>query len=157
MNLLNQVKGLFFEAVPTIVVVLVFYAFLRSQFFAPLVHAMEERARRTEGARREAEESLAAAQKAQHEYEAALRKARAEVYARQEVEHRKVLDQRAAQIHEAREKAGTAVRARKEVLAAEAAEARKQLEAGTQALGGEIARMLMAGRGSKPRVSGGAA
>jgi F-type H+-transporting ATPase subunit b len=156
MELLNQLKSLFLDAVPTVVVVLLFYVFLRSQFFAPLVHALEERARRTEGARREAQESLAAAQQAQQEYEAALRKARAEMYAQQEAERRKVLDQRAAQVREARERAGAFVHAGKEVLAVEAAEAKKQLEAEIQTLGGEIARVVLAGRGPKPRLSGGA-
>src|SRR5271167_3635606 len=76
MGLLAQLKGLLLQAVPTIILVILFYFFLRSQFFGPLLHAMDERDLRTEGARREAEESTAAAQKAREEYEAALRKAR---------------------------------------------------------------------------------
>jgi len=151
MGLMAQLKGLFLQALPTIFLVLLFYFFLRSQFFGPLVRAMEERARRTEGARREAEESIAAAAKAREEYEFALRKARGEVYAAQEVERRKALDERAAVLRAAREEATGFVQAQKAVLGSELAEARKQLESESGALGGEIARALLAGRGPAPR------
>ena len=150
MELMTQLKGLFLQAVPTIVLVILFYFFLRSQFFGPLVRAMEERARRTEGARREAEESTAAAQKARAEYEAALRTARAEVWTGQEAERRKALEERAAVIRAAREQAAAFVRERKEALEAEVAEARRQLERESGALGGEIARVLLAPRPRGP-------
>jgi F-type H+-transporting ATPase subunit b len=155
MGLMAQLKGLFLQALPTVFLVLLFYFFLRSQFFGPLVRAMEERARRTEGARREAEESIAAAQKAREEYEAALRKARADVYAQQEAERRKALEERGAVIRAARDKATAFVRARKEGLESEVAEARKQLEKESGVLGTEIARTLLRGRGTQPGVSGG--
>ena len=146
-----QLKGLFLQAVPTIFLVLLFYFFLRSQFFGPLVRAMEERARRTEGARREAEESMAAAAKAREEYEAALRKARVEVYAAQEGERRKALEERAAVLRASREKATAFVHEQKTTLETELVEARKQLERDSGVLGGEIARALLAGRGPAPR------
>jgi len=151
MGLMAQLKGLFLEALPTVFVVLLFYLFLRSQFFGPLVRAMEERARRTEGARREAEESKTAAAKAREEYEAALRKARVEVYATQEVERRKALDERAAVLRAAREEATAFVQAQKAILESELAAARKQLERESSVLGDEIARALLAGGGPAPR------
>src|SRR5271154_1469758 len=119
MGLMTQLTGLFLQAIPTIVLVIIFFFFLRSQFFGPLTRTMEERARRTEGARREAEESIAAAQKAREEYEAALRKARGEVYAGQEAERRKALDERAAAIKVARDQATVFVRTHKAELQAE--------------------------------------
>jgi F-type H+-transporting ATPase subunit b len=151
MGLMTQLKGLFLQAVPTVILVLIFYFFLRSQFFGPLARVMEERTRRTEGARRDAEESTAAAQKAREDYEAALRKARAEVYSGQEAERRKALDARAAEIRAARDQATALVRARKAELDAEAAEARKQLESESGALGGEIAKALLSVRPTPPR------
>ncbi len=156
MELIEQLKGLFLAALPTVFFVLLFYLFLRSQFFGPLVRAMDERARRTEGARREAEESTAAASKAREEYEAALRKARGEVYATQEAERRKALDQRNEVLRAAREAATAFVRAQKAGLEGEFAEARKQLERDSGVLGSEIARVLLAGQGPSPRASGGA-
>ena len=156
MELIEQLKGLFLSALPTVFFVLIFYLFLRSQFFGPLVRAMDERAQRTEGARREAEESTAAAKKAREEYEAALRKARGEVFATQEAERRKALDERSAVLRRAREEATAFVRAQKAVIEGELVEARKQLEHESGVLGGEIARALLAGTGPAPHASGGA-
>lgn len=157
MELIKQLEGLVLQAVPTILCVILFYFFLRSQFFGPLVRAMEERARRTEGARREAEESTAAAEKARADYEAALQKARGEVYTAQEAERRKALEERAAVIRAARERGAAFVRTGKAALEVEVAEARKHLERESGALGAEIARALMAGRGPaspRPEASG---
>lgn len=156
MELIEQLKGLLLAALPTVFFVLLFYLFLRSQFFGPLVRAMDERARRTAGARREAEESIAAAKKAREEYEAALRKARGEVYATQEAERRKALDERNSVLRAAREEASVFVRAQKAALEGEVAEARKQLERESGVLGSEIARVLLAGQGPAPRAGGGA-
>ncbi|HUJ40780.1 MAG TPA: ATP synthase F0 subunit B [Candidatus Acidoferrales bacterium] len=155
MELIEQLKGLFLEALPTLILVWVFYFFLRGQFFRPILHAIEERAKRTEGARREAEASMAAARQAREEYEAALRKARGEFYAEQEAERRQALEGRMALVRAARENAAAFVHAQKAALEAEIAVARKQLEHESSVMGGEIARALLSG-GSGPRVSGGA-
>lgn len=157
MGLMAQLKGLFLQAVPTIVLVMIFYFFLRSQFFGPLEHALEERARRTSGARHEADDAIAEAEKAQGEYEAALRKARAEVYAGQEAERRKALEQRAAAIRAARDKASEFVHERKTGLEVEIAAAKKQIESESSVLGGEIARAVLAppsGGGPRPGTAG---
>jgi len=157
MGLLAQLKGLFLQAVPTIVLVLLFYLFLRSQFFRPIEHAIEERIRRTTGAKRQAHLAIAEADQAHAEYEAALRQARGGIYDEQEAERRKVLEERAATLRAAREKAVAFVRERKAALEAEMAEARKQVERESGALGAEIARSVLAGpAGGGPRVSGGA-
>lgn len=153
--MIEQLKGLFLQALPTLLLVWVFYFFLRGQFFKPLLHAIEERARRTEGARREAEESMAAAKKAREEYEAALYKARVESFAQQEAERRKALEERMNIVKAAREKASAYVHAQKAALDSEIAVARKQLEHESSVMGGEIARALLAGGGA-PRVPGGA-
>jgi F0F1-type ATP synthase membrane subunit b/b' len=151
MGVMEQLKGLFLEALPTVVLVFIFYFFLRSQFFGPLMRALEERARRMVGARREAEESISAAKKARQEYEAALHKARLEFYAEQEAERRKALDARMALLHAAREHATAFVRAQKAVLDEEVMVARKQLGHESTEMGGEIARILLAGRGPSSR------
>ncbi|HUJ39545.1 MAG TPA: hypothetical protein VLW54_03285 [Candidatus Acidoferrales bacterium] len=157
MGLMAQLKGLFLQAVPTIFLVLIFYLFMRRQFFAPIEHALEERARRTGGAKREAAEAVAAAEKARADYELALRKARGEMYAEQEAERRKLLEERAAAIRAARDRATAFVGARKAALDVETAEARKQVERDSTSLGGEIARAVLAppsGGGSRPETSG---
>ena len=159
MELMAQLKGLFLQAVPTLILVLIFYVFLRSQFFGPLMHALDERARRTVGARRAADQAIAAAEKAHADYEAALRKARADLYAEQEAERRKALEERAAAIRAARDRAVAFVRGRKEALDAELAEARKQIGSESAALGAEIALAILpapSGGPQRPGALGGA-
>ena len=45
MEILHQLGELFLEAVPTVVIVFLFYFFLRWAFFAPIQKAMAERTR----------------------------------------------------------------------------------------------------------------
>lgn len=155
MEILQQVGSLILQAVPTILLVLIFFLFLRSQFFGPLQKVMEERDKRIEGARKEAEAARAAAEEKKKAYQEALRKARAEVYAEQEAARRAVLDERARIVREARARAQERVRAAKDNLAAELAAARKQIEVESQVLGARIAQAILSA-GSAPRAPKGA-
>lgn len=143
MDLLHQLGGLFLQAVPTVILVFLFYLFLRANFFKPLERVMAERSARTEGARREAKAAQASAQEKVRAYQEALKKARAEVYAEQEAARRAVLDERARLIREARTGANDEIAANKQRIAAELAAARTELERESQALAGEIARAIL--------------
>src|ERR1700686_1942819 len=92
----HQLGGLFLQAVPTVLIVLLFYAILRSLFFKPLLAVMAEREARTAGARKAAEAAQAAATERVKQYQEALKQARAKVYAEQEAARKKLLDQRRA-------------------------------------------------------------
>lgn len=138
MDVLYQLADLFVQAVPTVVIVFLFYLFMRWAFFKPLTRVMEERAQRTEGARKEAEAARAAAEEKVRAYEDAMKKARAAVYAEQDAERKALLDRRAEQVREARRKANERVAAAKQQIAQETAVARAQLEAETPELAGEI-------------------
>jgi len=151
MEILHQIGSLVLQALPTVLLVLIFFLFLRSQFFGPLQKVMAERAARIEGARREAESGRAAAEEKKKAYEDALRKARVEVYAEQEAARRAVLDERARLVREARAQGNERVRVAKEKLAAELTAVRSQLEKESQALGAEIARAILEGHTS-PRA-----
>jgi F-type H+-transporting ATPase subunit b len=155
MEILQQIGSLILQAVPTILLVLIFFLFLKSQFFGPLQKVMEERDKRIEGARKEAETARAAAEEKKKAYQEALRKARAEVYAEQDAARRAVLDERARIVREARARANERVRAAKDNLAAELAAARKQIEAESQILGTRIAQAILSS-GSAPRAPKGA-
>ncbi len=144
------------EALPTVFVVLIFYFFLRTQFFRPLEKAMSERRARIEGARKSAEASRAAAQEKLRAYEEALKKARSKIYAEQDAARRVVLEERGTLIRQARERAQQTVRAGKEQIAAEVAAARQRLEVESQSLAAEIVRAILAAPGEGPRASGGA-
>lgn len=148
MEILHQIGALVLQALPTVVLVLIFFLFLRSQFFAPIQKVMAERAARIEGARREAEAGRVAAEEKKKAYLDALRKARAEVYTEQEAARRTVLDERAKAIRDARAQGNDRVRAAKEKLAAELNAIRGQLEKESLVLGGEIAQAILEGRPS---------
>src|ERR1700752_4519976 len=102
MEILRQLGELFLQALPTVFLVFLFYLFLRWSFFGPLERVLDERRARTEGARREAEQARAAVLERAQTYQAALRKAQGEIYAEQEAARRSLLDERVAQIREAR-------------------------------------------------------
>jgi F-type H+-transporting ATPase subunit b len=149
MEILHQLGELFLQALPTVILVFLLYLFLRWSFFGPLERVLDERRARTEGARREAEQARAAATEREQAYQETLRKARSEIYAEQDAVRRKLLDERAAQIREARAAATERIRAAKAQLAAEIAAARTELEKSTPVLAAEIARAIFGG--AQPR------
>ncbi len=114
--IVHQLGELFLQAVPTVLIILLFYIILRAVF--------------------------AAAEKIK-QYQNALRQARGQVYAEQEAARKKLLEERAAQIKDARIKAAAEVRAAKARVAAELAAARRELEASVAQLSAEIARRIL--------------
>ncbi len=149
MEMLRQLEDLFLQSIPTVIMVLLFYAVLNYTFFKPLMRVMEERSARTEGARREAEASQAAAREKVQAYEEALRKARAAVHAEQDAARRALLDERAAQAKTARAHAMEQVQGEKDAIAKEVAAARGQLESTVPALAAEMVRTLIEVRPGK--------
>ena len=139
MDVLYQLADLLIQAIPTIIIVFLFYLFMRWAFFKPLVRVMDERVKRTEGARCDAEQARAAADEKVQAYEDAMKKARAAVYEQQDAERKVLLDRRSEQVREARRKANERVAAAKQQIAQESAAARAQLEAQTPELADEIA------------------
>jgi len=83
-EILNQLGDLFLAAVPTVILVFLFYLFLRWSFFAPIERVLSERHKRAAGARQEAEASRAAVQEKLRAYNEALRKVRGEIFVEQE-------------------------------------------------------------------------
>jgi F-type H+-transporting ATPase subunit b len=142
-DLVHQIGELFLRAVPVIVIVLLFYIIMRAIFFQPLLKVMAERDARTVGAQRAAEAAQAAAADKVRQYEEALKQARARVYAEQEADRKKFMDERTAVLKEARSKAGAEVNAAKESVAAEFAGAKKEIENAAAQLAAEIARRVL--------------
>jgi len=142
-DLVHQLGELFLRAVPVAVIVLLFYVIMRSIFFQPLLKVMAERDARTIGAQKAAEAAQAAAAEKVRQYEDALRQARAKVYAEQEADRRKLMDERTAALKEARGKADAEVTAAKDRVAGEFAVAKKDIQGGTSQLAAEIARRVL--------------
>lgn len=142
-DLVRQIGELFLRAVPVALIVVVFYFILRSLFFRPILNVMAEREARTQGARKAADAAQAAAAEKLKQYEEALRQAKAKVYLEQEAERKKLLDERAAMLREARARAVEEVGAAKQRVARELAEAVKEVEASAMELAREIARRVL--------------
>jgi F-type H+-transporting ATPase subunit b len=142
-DLVHQLGELFLRAVPVAVIILLFYIIMRSLFFQPLLKVMAERHARTIGAQKAAEAAQAAAAEKVHQYEEALRQARAKVYAEQEADRRKLLDERAATLKEARTRAEAEVDAAKIRMAGESTGAKKEIEALAGQLAAEIVRRVL--------------
>jgi len=143
MEILHSLGQLFLQAVPTIILVLLFYFFLRWAFFTPIQKAMAERDARMEGARTEAAAVEAAAKQEMDSYNEALRKARAEIYAEQEAARQTALDNRAKLLKTMRTRAQEDVAAAKKRIAADVDTARAQVEREAPALASEIVRMIL--------------
>jgi F-type H+-transporting ATPase subunit b len=111
---------------------------MRWAFFTPIQKAMAERDAKIEGARREAAEVEAAARQDLDNYNEALRKARAEIYAEQEAARQAILAERAKNLKAMRSLAQKEVAEAKKKIAAELAAARAEVERQTPELAGEI-------------------
>ena len=139
----HQIGELLLQAVPTVLILLLFYFSLRAIFFKPLLAVMAERDARTAGAQKAAEAAQGAAAEKVKQYQEALKQARGQVYAEQEAARKKLLDERASRLKEARAKASAEVSTAKERIAGELAAARREVEATVSQLSAEIARRIL--------------
>jgi len=142
-SIVGQLGNLFLQAMPTVLIILLFYFILRAIFFKPLLQVMAERDSRTAGAQKAAEAAQAAAAEKVRQYQEALKQARGQVYAEQEAARKKLLDERAIQLKEARTKASGEVSAAKQRVASELAAERRNIEASIAQLSAEIARRIL--------------
>ncbi len=142
-ELVHQIGELFLRAVPVALIVLIFYFILRSLFFKPILKVMAEREARTLGAQKSAEAAQAAAAEKMRQYEEALKQAKAKVYAEQEAKRKKLLDERAAFLKDARSKASAEVTIAKESVAGELEAAKKDIEASVSQLAVEIVERVL--------------
>ncbi|MFZ0332884.1 MAG: ATP synthase F0 subunit B [Candidatus Acidiferrales bacterium] len=143
MQILRELGWLFLKSVPTIILFLLFYWFLRANFFKPLERTLAERNARIDKVRADAEAVQAAAKDKTQSYEDALRKARMGVFAEQESSRQVALEERAKVLREARSAAQETVRAQKERISREFAAARAQLESETAAIASRIAQRIL--------------
>jgi F0F1-type ATP synthase membrane subunit b/b' len=142
-EIVHQLGELFLQAVPTVLIILLFYFILRAIFFKPLLQVMAERDSRTLGAQKAAEAAQAAAAEKVKQYQDALKQARGQVYAEQEAARKKLLDERAARLKEARAAAAVEVSAAKNRVAGELNAARQDIQATVAQLSAEIARRIL--------------
>jgi F-type H+-transporting ATPase subunit b len=143
MEIAHQLGELFLGAVPTVIIFLCFYAFMRRAFFAPIEKAMAERKALIEGARAEAAAVEAAAKQDLDSYNQTLKKARAEIYAEQELSRQAVLEERAQLLKAMRSRSQDEVNEAKKKISADSATARAEIERLTPVLAADIARRIL--------------
>jgi F-type H+-transporting ATPase subunit b len=148
MEILYQLAGLFLQAVPTVIIVFLFYLFLRWAFFEPIQKAMEERTARIEGAREEARKIETATKRALDSYNESLKEARAKVYRELETARQAVLDERLRLLKAVHRRAEEEVEAAKRRIAADLTAARREMELEAPALASQIARVIVEGPSS---------
>jgi F-type H+-transporting ATPase subunit b len=132
------------KAIPTICLLLILHWYFKAMLFGPLEKVLKQRDELTDGARKSAAQSLAAAEQKQKEYEQKFNEARAELYRAQEETRRKWLEEQAAEVDAARERSGQTVHEAKQQIEAEAAAARESLAESTAALADGIASSILA-------------
>jgi F-type H+-transporting ATPase subunit b len=140
---LQALGGILLKSTITVILLIILHFYLKAVLFRPLDRVMEQRRELTEGARKMAEESLAAAGRKADEYEAKLRDARAAVYKQQEEIRKGWLDEQAKQVAEARTRNETAVKAARDGIAQDAAAARKSLQDTSAAVADQIVAMVL--------------
>ena len=143
MEILHQLGHLFLQAVPTVIIVFLFYLYMRWAFFAPIQKAMAERESKIEGARKDAAAVQSAASQDLQNYNDTLKKARAEIYAEQEVARQAIVEERSKNLRALRSLAQKEVAEAKKKIDVELAAARKEIEASAPAMASEIMRSIL--------------
>ena len=143
---LNALGGILQKASTTVVLLIILHFYLKAVLFGPLDRVMQKRRELTEGARKTAEDSLAAATRKADEYEAKLRDARAVVYKQQEEIRKRWLDEQAQQVAEARARSESTVKTAREAIAQDVAAARTSLQDTSAAVADQIVATVLGKR-----------
>lgn len=150
MEIVHQLEQLFLQAVPTVIIVFLFYLFMSWSFFKPMMRVLNERHSRAEGAKVEAEAARVAAREKLSAYNDTVKKTRSQIFVEQEAERRRTLDARQATITAARATAQSTIQEAKVVLAAEVKAVEAELQQSSGVLADDIANAILAGVPSGP-------
>jgi F-type H+-transporting ATPase subunit b len=140
---LRALGGLLLQAIPTFLIVMLLYFYLKRMYFRPMERVLAARYEATEGARKLAEESLEKASRKAAEYDAALRAARAEIYREQEAFRQTLRQEQAQAVEEARQRATAAAKDASLQLDGELTAARESLRQDAGALADQIVESML--------------
>jgi F-type H+-transporting ATPase subunit b len=143
-KLLHDLGGIVLNGLPTSLIVLILCIFVKQIYLKPLEAVLAERHRLSEGARQAAEQGLHSADSKIAEYEAALRKARTEIYADQAEFLRKLHAEQAARAEAAKSTSDNTLAGIRKSLGDEAAAARQNLASQAGQLASQIADSVLA-------------
>jgi F-type H+-transporting ATPase subunit b len=143
---LHALGGILLKSIPTVVLLLFLYFYLKLMLFGPLTRVLKQRDELTAGTRAAAQKSLGDAERKVQEYEAKMREARAEVYREQEETRKRWLEDQASQVEGARTRTGQTVQQAKEEMAVEITAALQTLAASSAELADQIATAVLSRR-----------
>jgi len=142
-EIIQQVGTLLLGAVPTVVLFIVLVLSYQFLVQAPLTAALKQRRARTDGAVEDAQNAMAKAEARAAEYAARLRQARAELYKIREQRIQQWSAERDTALEAARKVAGLKVSQARAELEAEAAAARKSIQASAGELANQVVRAVL--------------
>lgn len=142
-EIFQQLQGFFIAAAPTSVLFIVLVLAYQVLVQGPLTVTLRQRRARTEGAIEAANKAIAEAEARAAEYETKLRQARAEVFKAREERIKQWNAERDAALDGARKAAGKRVGQAKSELEAEAAQARKAVQASIAELANQVVRAIL--------------
>jgi len=140
---LQALGQILLRAVPTFFLVIFLHFYLKNVFFKPFQKVLRQRYEASEGARKVAEQSLERAAAKAAEYEAALRKARGEVYEAQDKMHKQLQEQQESELHSARKQADAAVARARAELANDVEAAKDGLARESELLANQITEAIL--------------
>ena len=142
-EIFRQLEGYFIGAVPTALLFIVLVLAYQFLIQGPLTATLKERRARTECAVEAAHKAIERAESRAAEYATKLRQARAEIFKAREERIKQWNAERDAALDVARKAAGTRVNQAKGELEAEAAEARKIVQASVSELASRVVRAVL--------------
>ena len=141
-----SVRPIVIRAIPTFVLVLALYFYLKKIIFEPLDRTIDERRKRTLGAIEGAEATLREVEKKAADYEKALQDARSGIYREQEAHRKTLAEEQAAAVAAARDRMKEQAKQVKVSISAEAEAAKTSLALEVERLSEQIAVKLLDGR-----------
>jgi len=145
---LHALGGILLKGIPTICLLLIVHFYLKFMFFSPLRKVLAERRASIEGAKESAEQIQKTTAEKTAALEADLRKARNEIYQEQEEMRRRWIGEQTEQLEEARRQSRELIQQARQQLEAEAAAAKRDIAATTDALAEQITGALLARKAS---------
>jgi len=142
-EIIQQVGSFLLGAIPTMVLFIVLVLAYKILVQGPLSATLKQRRARTVGAIEDAQKAIERAEERAAEYAAKLRQARAEVYKVREQRVKQWTVERDATLDAARKAAGQKVFEARAELEAEAAQARKSIEAVAGELASQVVRAVL--------------
>jgi F-type H+-transporting ATPase subunit b len=143
-QILEQLGRLLLGSTPTIVFMVLLYGIYAVLLHKPLVQALAERRRRTEGAMEKARADIAAADARTAEYEQRLREARMAIFKAQEARRQQAQQARAAAAADARAKAQAQVEQVRAAIERDKQTAQSNLQGESGRLAADIIRIVLA-------------